>query len=565
MNSQSIEQVVISPSGGSDQHSILKEHEAIRHKNGTVYNKTYWALVEKYQYNILSSSITIKDMVIRYDMMTDHYILNGNISMVGDKVSTKKEGYYYDDGSETFSLSGWSDYTNSVRGLLYIGSVFAGDLGILDGLINRSFSVDLGSEKPTSLGVELRCEGVIESTKPDISDEYFDILVSDLLANDTITVPDFTVIPDELHLDDIGVDARVVEKSHTNKDIGGIDWKWIYRLSFNSGILISGLTINYLPESNTYSLSGTLTSSYSKATYVSSINKEEADYSNIETNEWTDYDDSQASIKLMVNEVTALDINPILSEESISSSFEVEIGSSIPSDLIVSLSLSGDILSTVNDKNNESFNLNPNTSSIFIYSIDMTYKTSQDQAFEGEVVVPKANGDLLPTSDEYIEKKMAIFDGWRYMVGVRDVEIRNKTYELVSDIITKKLETSSPIKKIVLYSNEIIPDEFVSLGLTNRNSWIKYYISINDTDWHQISPMHHNQIGNLEIPPKIYEINSKDSPEEKIKSINKGYINSPSEVYAVRLKITLSRPEGMENLTPIIEDYALKCIIEEEV
>lgn len=565
MNLQSIDQVVISPSGGSDQHSVIKEHEAIRHKNGTIYNKPYWALVEKYQYNILSSNISLSNMIVRFDIVTGHYFLNGNISLIGDKVSTKKEGYYYDDGSESFSLSGWSEYTNSVRALLYIGSVFAGDLGAIDGLINRSFSVDLGSEKPTNLSVGLRCEGVIESTKPDISDEYFDILVSDLLADHTITVPDFSISPDELSLDDVSIGARVVEKSHTNEDIGGIDWKWIYRLSFNGGILISGLTINYLPDSNTYSLSGTLTSSYDKTTYFSSINKEEADYSNIETSEWTDYNDSQASIRLIVNEATALDINPVLSEESLSSSFEVEIGSSIPSELIVSLALSGDVLSTVNDKNDESFNLNPNTSSIFIYSIDTAYKASQDQPFEEEVIVPKASEDLLPASDEYIEKKMGVFDGWRYMVGIRDVEIRNKTYELVSDIITKKLETSSPIKKVVLYSNEIIPEEFVSLGLTNRNSWIKYYISINDTDWHQISPMHHNQIGKLDIPPKIYEINSKDSPEEKIKSINKGYINSPSKIYAVRLKITLSRPEGMENLTPIIEDYALKCIIEEEI
>lgn len=171
------------------------------------------------------------------------------------------------------------------------------------------------------------------------------------------------------------------------------------------------------------------------------------------------------------------------------------------------------------------------------------------------------------TEGESIVKKLAVFEGWRYCIGLRGIDIQKRRFSNTSEIITKKFETPKPIKQILLYSNEIIPNEFLEKGLANRNEWIKYYISINDSDWHRISPMHHNNIGELGLSSseesfKIYEINSTDSLEQRIASINKGYLTSNNPVTFIRMKIIFSRPSDLVYLTPILEEYALKCVIE---
>lgn len=163
-------------------------------------------------------------------------------------------------------------------------------------------------------------------------------------------------------------------------------------------------------------------------------------------------------------------------------------------------------------------------------------------------------------TNKLIVKGIDIIDGWRYCIGVRGVDVYNKKFEKQSEIVTRKLETTMPIRKVVLYANEIIPDEYLAYGLEKRNDWLKYYISINDTDWYPIAPMHHNQVGDLKIPPKVYEINSLAPVEERITSLNKGYITSPIDVTSIRLKVVFSRPDELSGTTPILEEYGLKCI-----
>jgi hypothetical protein len=162
-------------------------------------------------------------------------------------------------------------------------------------------------------------------------------------------------------------------------------------------------------------------------------------------------------------------------------------------------------------------------------------------------------------TNKMITKGIEMFDGWRYCIGLKGIDVYNRSFEGQSELISKKYTTTKPISKVRLYSNEIIPDEYMSYGLKTRNDWIKYYISIDDTTWFQISPQHHNQVGSLTISPKVYEINSIASSEEKAGAINTGYITSDSDAYNIRLKIVFSRPEDMSGSTPILEEYGLEC------
>lgn len=176
------------------------------------------------------------------------------------------------------------------------------------------------------------------------------------------------------------------------------------------------------------------------------------------------------------------------------------------------------------------------------------------------VVVNGPVGRYQIEPNKIISKNIEVINGWRYCIGIRGIDIYNRKFAKQSELVTKKFTTNKPIRSIVLYTNEIIPDEYMAYGLEKRNDWIKYYISINDIDWYPISPMHHNQVGSLKIPPKIYEINSTASADEKISSINKGYLTSNTDIYSVRLKIVFTRPDDLPESTPILEEYGLKCI-----
>lgn len=169
-------------------------------------------------------------------------------------------------------------------------------------------------------------------------------------------------------------------------------------------------------------------------------------------------------------------------------------------------------------------------------------------------------GKYKISNSEYITKEMVALEGWRYAIGLRGIDLYNKSFSSQSEIVTKRFETKKPIRKIMLYSNEIIPEDFNKYGIDMRNDWIKYYISINDIDWHRISPMHHNQIGNTRMAPKIFEVNGSASSDEK--SINKGYLESSDDAYSVRLKIVFSGSGENGSATPILEEYAIKCVTE---
>lgn len=186
-----------------------------------------------------------------------------------------------------------------------------------------------------------------------------------------------------------------------------------------------------------------------------------------------------------------------------------------------------------------------------------------------------------------IIKGIESFIGWRYAIGLRDINVMSYQFQEKSELVSTRFsivpsgQTSDTgttiIKEIMLYANEKIPQSYLS-QIATSNDWIQYYISIDDVNWHRISPQHHQPVTatvqwdetkQTGFPPKIYEINGNMTDLESSFQLYKGYLTSDKPVKAVRLKVVMSRPTDKDladsvSTTPILEDYALRIITEEQ-
>lgn len=175
---------------------------------------------------------------------------------------------------------------------------------------------------------------------------------------------------------------------------------------------------------------------------------------------------------------------------------------------------------------------------------------------------------------EYIDKKVEAFEGWRYAIGIRDINIMSYEYTEKSELISKRMDAGRAIKQVMLYANEKIPSDYLT-EVSKGNEWIQYYVTFDDITWHRISPMHHQPLGRevgLDVeksgfPPKIYEINPSNIELESAVKIHKKYLNIEEGTSWVRLKVVMQRPTNnlkLARTTPILEEYSLRVILEEE-
>lgn len=164
----------------------------------------------------------------------------------------------------------------------------------------------------------------------------------------------------------------------------------------------------------------------------------------------------------------------------------------------------------------------------------------------------------------YKKEVEATTQGWRYAIGIRDINIMQYEYESVSHFISKPYSIPREAQRVMLYANEVLPNNYLDI-LEKNNDWIQYEVTFNDIDWHRLSPAHHEPLGD-NFSPKILELNTKAIDLTEAFQIHKGFIEveNPTEV---RFRITLRRPEeeGFENTTPIVEEVALKIEMREEL
>lgn len=166
--------------------------------------------------------------------------------------------------------------------------------------------------------------------------------------------------------------------------------------------------------------------------------------------------------------------------------------------------------------------------------------------------------------DIQIKKMLETVEGWRYAIGLRDIQINSFEFAEASEYISQPFEVPEGIKKILLYVNEKVPAAYKEV-VSESNDWIQYYVSFDDVDWYRISPQHQQPV-NDEFPAKILSINDNEADVEEAFRLHKQNLLMKDMPTKVRLKIVMSRPkstsekEDLLNTTPFVEEYALKIL-----
>ncbi|CUB50858.1 hypothetical protein BN2127_JRS10_00375 [Bacillus subtilis] len=168
----------------------------------------------------------------------------------------------------------------------------------------------------------------------------------------------------------------------------------------------------------------------------------------------------------------------------------------------------------------------------------------------GETINRLMNSIDLDTIDMGVEK----FEGFRWCIGIRDIEIWSCEYEEEGELVTFPFFFDKALDKISLNVNQNIPQMF-SENPELSYEWLKYFISIDDgTTWHPITPLQH-QVLSDEQPPKIYTVRTVESSKQKLDQKN-AYLESEYPVYSLRLKVLGRRPNDYTVEGFMLKDYS---------
>ncbi|MED3627872.1 hypothetical protein P4478_12475 [Bacillus subtilis] len=173
-------------------------------------------------------------------------------------------------------------------------------------------------------------------------------------------------------------------------------------------------------------------------------------------------------------------------------------------------------------------------------SVDASYPAleanGQNTLSIGETINRLTNNVDMETVEMGVEK----FEGFRWCIGIRDIEIYSSEYAEEGELVTHPFYFENPIDKLSLDVNESIPESFVSNDAM-KYDWLTYFVSIDDgATWNPITPLK-QQIVSKDQPPKIYTVRTVETSDQVLDS-KEAYIESEYPVYSMRLKIVGKRP-----------------------
>ncbi|MFE4029128.1 hypothetical protein ACFX4N_23525 [Priestia sp. YIM B13551] len=184
-------------------------------------------------------------------------------------------------------------------------------------------------------------------------------------------------------------------------------------------------------------------------------------------------------------------------------------------------------------------------------------------------IVDEKYGIHSVDTDYEIKKVLEVAEGWRYAIGIRDIQLMSFEFDTASEYISKPFSVEDGIQKLMLYVNEKVPAIYKD-KVGESNNWVQYAVSFDDVTWYRISPQHQQPV-NDSFPAKLLSINDNESDIENAFALYKQNIKLDEAPKQVRLKITMKRPEKsvegelpLLNTTPFVEDYALKIITEQK-
>ncbi|MGV7000380.1 hypothetical protein ACWA2C_16965 [Priestia megaterium] len=155
----------------------------------------------------------------------------------------------------------------------------------------------------------------------------------------------------------------------------------------------------------------------------------------------------------------------------------------------------------------------------------------------GEIINRLTDGVDAETVDVGVEK----FEGFRWCIGVRDIEIFSSEYATEGELVTTPFYFEKPMDKISLDVSENIPTAFTT-NESLKYEWLSYFVSVDDgATWYPITPIKQQVISD-DQPPKIYTVRTVESSDQ-ILDTKAAYIESEYPVYSLRMKIVARRPE----------------------
>jgi hypothetical protein len=145
-------------------------------------------------------------------------------------------------------------------------------------------------------------------------------------------------------------------------------------------------------------------------------------------------------------------------------------------------------------------------------------------------------------------QKREYFQGQRWVIGIRDIDIYSYTYTPKSYIISKRLNVAGIVDRVAIEADIEVPSTYDA-----SDNWVKFYISPDDgVTWYQISRIQDDFLGIPEI------ISFNDPTPVNFRDPGVTNFDTTQAVNSVRLKVELSRPSDQPYTSPILKSYKLK-------
>lgn len=148
---------------------------------------------------------------------------------------------------------------------------------------------------------------------------------------------------------------------------------------------------------------------------------------------------------------------------------------------------------------------------------------------------------------------------YRYSIGISEFDIRYRKYSKSGIYISKTFVSDEEIKTLTLNSEDFIPNKFrdhLKEGQTYED-FLKYYISFDEGgEWVRIMPRHR-----AHVKPCTIVVNSNVAIVNRNKNVT--YVDMISDPTTFKIKIELSRPEEVNDETPMVDNYFVDISSEE--
>lgn len=197
---------------------------------------------------------------------------------------------------------------------------------------------------------------------------------------------------------------------------------------------------------------------------------------------------------------------------------------------------------------------------------------------KNEYILPKHNTEkskfnhnklvkeVFTTPFDYgsFQSDIEILKAYRYVIGIKNINIGNYTYSESSVYVSNKFETDENIIFVELEADDYIPKDFYDYRSDVENTYtgeefLKYEITFDEGGkWYPIMPKH-----KVRFYPCAYSINSDTLPSMR-KNNNIRYIERFLETKSITIRITLNRPEELIYDSPLVYNYKLNIKTERD-